>query len=218
MVFLLLMMAILNSFTGDLLVKCSVQLKISSYHEIAERAFGRATSILVDLLIIIAGLGGMTVFQVLIGDFACQISIAAVGYCNRVILVYVISAVLVFPLSLLSNINSLRVFSFASLALIAFFSGVVVVSSILYMQYISSFHTFLLFIYYLLLNIVLQVSFHQILMILMIFSSLFFRGIAKMVQIQLRLLSTGVWIFSDQFPLPAWLSGAMLSSSQFSLR
>jgi len=127
----LVALCILNAFTCDLLIKVCVHLKLTSYNQIAEKAFGKWMSTFVDILTIVSGVGSLIAYMVLVGDFGCSIMDAVSSNCSRPLMVYILGLVTIFPLSLLHSLNSLRFLSFVSLAFIFAFCVVVVVLSIM---------------------------------------------------------------------------------------
>jgi len=126
---LLIFLGIVNGFTADLLVKCCVQTKLTTYNELAEKAYGRKMSIFVDLLIVVFGYGSMIAYMVALGDFGCSF-LDAFGYnCNRSLVLYVFSLFTVFPLCMLQSLNAFKFASFVSLFFTITFMVVVVVVS-----------------------------------------------------------------------------------------
>lgn len=130
---LLVFLGFVNGFTADLLIKCCVHTKLTTYNEIAEKAYGRKMSIFVDLLIVIFGYGSMIAYMVALGDFGCAFVEAFGVSCNRALVLYVFSLFTVFPLCMLQSLNAFKFASFVSLFFIITFMIVVVVQSGLWM-------------------------------------------------------------------------------------
>jgi len=130
----LFLLTFLNAFTANLLIKTAYHTHVASYNEIAEKAFGRKLSVVVDLLTIILDFGSVVAYEVLIGDFACALSNAVMGTCRRPVMVFGVSLILVLPLSLLPTVNSLKYPSMVSTLFLFFFAGVVIYDSIQFMM------------------------------------------------------------------------------------
>jgi len=115
------LLAIINAFTADLLVKCCVHTQLTTFNELAEKAYGRWMSLFIDLLIVLFGLGCMMAFTVALGDFGCSLVVAFSYECQRPVVVYIVSLFTMLPLCSLRTLNSLRYVTFFCLVILLFF-------------------------------------------------------------------------------------------------
>jgi len=115
-------MAIINAFTADLIIKCCVHTRLTTYNELAEKAFGRWMSKGIDFLIIMLSFGDMMAQMIALGDFGCAIVESFDTTCSRPVVVYLLSLFTIFPLCMLRNLNSLRFATFLCLIFMAVFA------------------------------------------------------------------------------------------------
>lgn len=111
-IFLMAVCGLAAFYSIYLLVLCSIITGRNSYEELAHSVFGRATEIVVDISIIIFTWGSTVAYMVIIGDtlpplmelFGAGDTIMA----ERWFLLVFSTIFIIFPLTLLSRINSLR--------------------------------------------------------------------------------------------------------------
>jgi len=118
-----------------LLVLCSILTGKNSYEELAHTLFGRTTEIVVDISIIIFTWGSTVAYMVIIGDTLPPLMELLFGVRSDSILaqawflLILCTILFIFPLTLLSRINSLRYTSFLGFAATVYLIIVVVAES-----------------------------------------------------------------------------------------
>eukprot|EP00040_Diaphanoeca_grandis_P023662 m.128999 g.128999 ORF g.128999 m.128999 type:complete len:505 (+) comp29370_c0_seq3:100-1614(+) len=128
---------LLIQYSIDLLITCTKYCKASTYHGIAQAAFGKKGVIITHISIFITTFGTMTSYLVIIGDMVAPMIGLFMGgtndaYCSQYAarqFPITLALFFVIPLSILRNIDSLRYTSILAVVSVLYLLAVVVYKS-----------------------------------------------------------------------------------------
>jgi len=132
----LVIVALLSVYSIWMMLEASDASSQKTYENMVEATFpgwGRGLTTFFILLLIFGALAG---FLIIIGDILCgengivpSITSVQAWYTQRDVLVFIFTSVFIFPLSMLRNISKLEYSSFAAVAIIIFFTFVIIIIS-----------------------------------------------------------------------------------------
>eukprot|EP00002_Diphylleia_rotans_P008897 TRINITY_DN18886_c0_g1_i1.p1 TRINITY_DN18886_c0_g1~~TRINITY_DN18886_c0_g1_i1.p1 ORF type:complete len:428 (+),score=62.35 TRINITY_DN18886_c0_g1_i1:78-1361(+) len=131
--FLLTLVTLVMGWSLSALVDCCRISKRASYQALAEEAYGTKMVVAVDTCVLIQGFGTSVAYVVIVGDLVPSVLGLCVGegsfLQNRIFVITLITWLMMFPLSLVRNLYSLRYASGAAMAAVAYMTIMIISKS-----------------------------------------------------------------------------------------